>query len=93
MGPNTLRIVKSALCLNKTTIYNPWELDRIEFNYNQSYSEKNGYMQNYNLIIVPTNGVINKVFSLRSNLPFFIVEEIGFFLYHINNHIQTKMRI
>ena len=93
MGPNTLRIVKSALCLNKTTIYNPGELDRIEFNYKQSYSEKNGYIRNYNLIIVPTNGVVNKVFSLRSNLPFFTDEEIGFFLYHINNHIQTNMRI
>ena len=96
MGPNTLTVMKKAICGKKTTMYNPGELQRVEFNYNYSYSHSSnggGYMHNYSLIIVPTNGNVDNIFSVGSSSPVFTTEEIDYFLYYINTHIQTKMRV
>ena len=96
MGPNTLTVTKKAMCCKKTRIYNPGELQRVEFNYNYSYSHSDhggGYMHNYSLKVVPTTGNIDQIFSVGSSNPVFTLEEIDYFLYYINTHIQTKMRV
>ena len=96
MGPNTLTVTKKAVCGKQTRIYNPGELQRVEFNYNYSYDHsgnRGGYLHNYNLIIVPTRGNVDNIFSIGSSLPTFTVEEIDYFLYYINTHILTKMRV
>ena len=94
MGPNTLTVMKKAQCRKKTTIYNPGELQRVEFNYEYSYSGSDeGYMHRYNLIIIPTNGKVDHIFRIGSSSRVFTTEEIDYFLYYINTHIQTKMRV
>ena len=94
MGPNTLTVMKKATCRKKATIYNPGEIQRVEFNYEYSYrGSDEGYMHRYNLIIVPTNGKIEHIFNIGSSSRVFTTEEIDYFLYYINTHIQTKMRV
>ena len=96
MGPNSLTIVKKATCGKQTKIYNPGELVRVDLTYDYSYessSDGGGYMHHYNLIVMPTNGSPDTIFSIGSSNRVFTQEEIGFFLYYINTHIQTKMRI
>ena len=96
MGPNTLTIVKKAIIGKQTKIYNPGELERVDFTYDYSYdssSDGGGYMHHYNLIIVPTIASPYTIFSIGSSSRVFTPEEMGFFLYYINIHIQTKMRV
>ena len=96
MGPNTLTIVKKAIIGKQTKIYNPGELARVDFTYDYSYdssSDGGGYMHHYNLIVVPTNASPDTIFSIGSSSRVFTPEEMGFFLYYINIHIQTKMRV
>ena len=92
IGPNTLTVTKKAVCGKMTTIYNPGELLRVEFNYNRAYNPSNA-KNNYELIVVPTNSQPDRIISLGSACSVFTIEEIDYFLYHINSHIQTKMRV
>ena len=93
MGPNTLTVMKKAYCGKKTNTYNPGELLRVEFNYNYGYSRKGGRTHNYSLAVVQTNGKTDNIFNIGSSNRVFTTEEIGYFLYYINTHIQTKMRV
>ena len=96
MGPNTLTVIKKATCMKQTKMYNPGELTRVDFKYDYSYessSDGGGYMHHYNLIIVPTNEEQDTIFSIGSSSKVFTQEEMGYFLYYINTHIQTKMRV
>lgn len=93
MGPNTLTVMKKAYCGKKTNTYNPGELLRVEFNYNYGYSRKGGRTHNYSLAVVQTNGKTDNIFTIGSSNRVFTTEEIGYFLYYINTHIQTKMRV
>ena len=94
MGPNTLTTMKKAVCRRKTIIYNPGELQRIEFNhrYTRDVGERR-YTHKYSLIVVPTNGDVDNIFSVGSSQRLFTPEEIDYFLYYINTHIQTNMRV
>ena len=94
MGPNTLTIMKKATCRKKTNIYNPGELERIEFNYRYTLEAGDRrYTHKYTLIVVPTNGDVDNIFEVRSSIRVFTIEEMEYFLYYINTHIQTKMRV
>ena len=94
MGPNTLTVMKKAMCGKKTTIYNPGELLRVDFNYNYGYSSSDGgRTHNYSLVVVQSNGNTDNIFTIGSSARVFTNEEIGYFLYYINTHIQTKMRV
>ena len=48
-------------------------------------------MHKYILTIVKNNKETEIVFDIGQNKPLFTVEEIGYFNYIINNHIQNKM--
>jgi len=97
MGPNTLTVMKKAICGKQTTIYNPGELQRIDFNYYYGYNSmsnrRRGRTHNYSLVVVQSNGKTDNIFSIGSSSRVFTTEEIGYFLYYINTHIQTKMRV
>ena len=94
MGPNTLTIMKKATCRKKTNIYNPGELERIEFNYRYTLEAGDRrYTHKYTLIVVPTNGDVDNIFEVGSSNRLFTIEEMEYFLYYINTHIQTKMRV
>ena len=94
MGPNSLIVMKKAACRKKTQIYNAGELQRVEFNYSYS-SRRHGKnpSHNYKLVVFPTNGKEDFIFEVGSSSRIFTNEEIEYFLYYINNHIQTKMRV
>ena len=94
MGPNSLTVMKKAACRKKTKIYNAGELQRVEFNYNySSTSIDSNATHNYKLVVIPTNGKEDTLFEVGSSSRVFTNEEIEYFLYYINNHIQTKMRV
>ena len=84
MDSNNLIVIKKELCRKKTHIYNPGELIRIDFNHNEN---------NYSLVIVVKNGNNDNIFNIKAFVPIFTNEEIDYFLYYINTHIQTKMRV
>ena len=83
-----------VLIEKKTKIYNAGELQRVEFNYNySSTSIDSNATHNYKLVVIPTNGKEDTLFEVGSSSRVFTNEEIEYFLYYINNHIQTKMRV
>ena len=94
MGPNTLTIMQKATCRKKNKMFNPGELKRIEFThrYSRDFGEKRK-THKYKLTVIPTNGEADNIFQVGSNTRVFTEEEIDYFLYYINIHIQTKMRV
>ena len=93
MGPNNLKVIKKSMLWRKTMIYNPGELLEVNFSHKYSYDYKkrsNNY--SYGLSVNKSNGKTDFIFSIGSNSVMFTDEEIDYFLYHINTHIQTKMR-
>ena len=94
---NSLKIVKKAICAKKIKIYNTGELERVDFLYKYSYElDDDGdgsYIHHYDLIFVTKTGIVNKIFSRGETSKIFTQEEIDYFLYYMNNHIQTKMNM
>lgn len=93
MGPNNLKVIKKSMLLRKTIIYNPGELLGVDFSHSYSYDYKkrsNNY--HYGLSVKKSNGKSDFIFSIGSSRAMFTDEEIDYFLYFINTHIQTKMR-
>ena len=88
MGRNNLTVIKKAMCHTKRRIYYPGELLKIVFHYSF-----NGRKYKYSLDVIQTNGEVDNIFSLGSSNSIFTFEEIDYFLYYINRHIQTKMRV
>ena len=73
MGPNSLTIVKKAIIGKKAKIYNPGELEIVDFKYDYSYdssSDGEGYTHNYTLIVVPTIGLPDTILSIRIRIKF-----------------------
>lgn len=96
MGINDLTVTKKALCGKNTVVYGPGELISIELSHDVTHRRKKGKkrnMHNYQLDIETTNNGVNTVFRVGQSTKLFTDEEIGYFNYIINLHIQTKMRI
>jgi len=94
MGENTLTVKRKALLWRKVTTYNPGELQKVDFYYELTKSqdsEEGGNMYNYSLVIIEKNGKVESIFSISYGCPKFTTEEIGYFLYYINTHINTNM--
>lgn len=79
---NSLIVIKKELCRKKIKNYNAGELERVDF-----FLDKN----QYKIIIYLTNGEQQRICSLGNCFFNFTNEEIGYFLFHINSHIQNKM--
>ena len=92
MGSNNLTIIKKASCRKKTNIYNPGELQRIEFTQTYTYGDIT-FNGGYTLTVVPTNGEPDTILSIGTYFDLFTRYEIEYFSYYINNHIQTNMRV
>lgn len=97
MGPNNLTVSKKAVCGTSTTIYEPGEIISIELSHYTTHksarkSRRRKTMHHYQLDIVTPSGN-ERVFKVGQNSVLFTYEEIEYFNYIINFHIQTKMRI
>ena len=92
LGPNNLTIIQKATCNRKYRTYNQGELERMDFTHSTERRRKN-VLYNYTLNIVRKNGTIDPILKLGNNVPLFTDDEIEFFLYTVNTHIQTKMRV
>ena len=96
MGENNLKITKKALIGKKVNIYEKGDLDYIEFKYNfivEQIEKGRKPMHKYILTIVKSNQETETPLDIGQNKPLFTVEEIGYFNYVINNHIQNKMKM
>ena len=89
MGPNNLIIVKKSFCSKKTLIYNKGQLLRIDFIF--TFLPR-GTSHNYRLEVILINGKSVLILALGSSYSLFTKQEINYFLYKVNNHIQTKMQ-
>ena len=97
LGVNDLTVTKKSLCGRNTTIYGPGELISIELSHYTTHKsgrklKTRKTMHNYQLDIVTTSGN-ERVFKVAQNKVLFTYEEIGYFNYVLNSHIQTRMRI
>ena len=92
MGPNNLTVIKKALCGRSTRLYLPGELTSIEITHD-IMATKNGSSFNYQLNINTVNGGTDIAFRVGQSSPIFTMEEIGYFNYLINFHIQNNMRV
>ena len=92
MGQNNLKVEQKYFCSKKTLIYNQGELLRIDFIYESSPCNGNKPpYHDYRLDIILKNGSPVQVLSVGGVCSVFTQEEINYFLYIINTHIQTKM--
>ena len=94
MGKNNLKVERKALCGKKTYIYNPGEILRVLFLYDYSPGDEyEGDSHRYYLWVFPLKGDTVKILSCPFGSPAFTSEEIDYFNYVINSHIQNKMRV
>ena len=96
MGANDLTITKKALCGKNTTTYGPGELLSIELSHDITHKYRKGRerkMHNYQLDITTSDNSVSTIFRVGQNTRLFTLEEINYFNYVVNFHIQTKMRI
>ena len=56
-----------------------------------SSTESNSEHHDYKISIFQKNGKEKTIYSVSGWKKNFTREEMNYFLYHINNHIQTKM--
>ena len=87
IGKDTLTIIKIACCKSEKKMYSPGELINVNFNL---------VGDDFKLDIILKDNKIENIFetiSCCTSKSSFYFEEIGYFLYVINKHIETKMQI
>ena len=91
LGSNNLNVIHKSICLKDITTYKPWELERIDFTYSAVEGNKTSHI--YDLKVVKKNGNTESILYLNSKSIRFTQDEMEYFLYTVNTHIQTKMRV
>ena len=93
LGPNNITVIQKAICNKRITIYNPGELERIDFTYTPSQGKGKKTLHEYALSAVRKDGKTERILYLDSKSIRFTQDEIEYFVYTVNTHIQTKMRV
>ena len=92
LGPNTLTVIKKALLYKRISTYNSEELERINFTetkINTSTSRKNPSPKiKYEFTVVSKSGKVDLIFNKLAD-RIFTSDEIEYFLYTVNTHIQN----
>ena len=88
LGPDNITVKTYKMFRSQTHIFNSGELTRVEFKQKLIHTSK-GYRFNYDIVFVPIKGEPEPVYQMTTTRVTF--EEIGYFLYIFNKHIQTKM--
>ena len=91
LGSNNLNVIHKSICLKDITTYKPWELERIDFTYSAVEGNKTSHI--YDLKVVKKNGNTESILYLNSKSIRFTQDEMEYFVYTVNTHIQTKMRV
>lgn len=92
LGENNLEVVIETIFGKKSTIYNPGDINKIDFYSTYTYDSKSRRMNNYNLLLQTKNGPVVLI-NFGTNINFFTNDEMDYLSYVINNHINTKMRV
>ena len=96
INPNSIRVREVALLGWRTKIYGPGQITNIDFSYNGSNEVGNQSSYNYSIAIyqnIPNLPEKNVVFSSGGDKQLYTTEEICYFNYIMNHHIQTNMNI
>ena len=95
LNPNNIKVTEVAWCGRKSTIYGRGEINEIYFNSALSPGNKGEDIHIYEIRIVPSNpGKPNYlVFADKYKNTLYTEEEIGYFNYVMNHHIQTNMNM
>ena len=91
LGSNNLTVIKKGICTKDITTYKPGELKRINFTYTAVEGNKTSHI--YVLKVVKKNGKKEFLLYLNSKSRRFTQDEMEYFVYTVNTHIQTKMRV
>lgn len=91
LGSNNLNVIHKSICLKDITTYKPGELERIDFTYSAVEGNKTSHI--YDLKVVKKNGNTESILYLNSKSIRFTQDEMEYFVYTVNTHIQTKMRV
>ena len=97
LGPNALTVIKKALCHKKTIIYNTGDLERINFTETKVKGKTIGKKGNYDgykyeFTVVSKSGNVDLIYNKFASSEIFTSDEIEYFLYTVNTHIQKTTR-
>ena len=96
MNPNLIKVLEKAWCGRKTTVYERGQITEIHFNSAINPGVKGEDVHIYEIRIfqnIPGKGPECLVFSDRYKKILYTEEEIGYFNYVMNHHIQTNMNM
>ena len=95
INPNNIRVREVACCAWRTKVYDPGQITSIDFSVNRGNEFGTGdYRYHYSIAIyqnIPDQHVKKEVFSIADDNQLFTNEEIGYFNYVMNRHIQTNL--
>ena len=94
LNPNNIKVTLVAWCGRKSIIYESGQINQVIFNSTLTKSDKGKNFYNYEIIInqnIPGKDHELSLFDDGSKNPLYTEEEIGFFNYIVNHHIQSKL--
>lgn len=96
INPNNIRVTEIAWCGRKTTIFAAGQITSIDFQVERGRNHRGKTFYSYSISIyqnIPGLPEKNVIFSDGHQTRLFTEEEIGFFNYIMNHHIQTNLTI
>ena len=94
LNDNSLKIIKKS-CFKKEEIYSYAEINEVKFDFYENYNERSKKIYYDYYLYINLNSADNKKETLfeikQTSKKRFTQEEINYFLYIVNKHIQTKM--
>ena len=94
INPNNIRVTEKAWCGRHTTVYGSGQVTSINFTVDSRTDNKGKVYYTYSIAIyqnIPGFPEKNVVFSDSHQTRLFTEEEIGYFNYVMNHHIQTNL--
>ena len=97
LDPKTLTVIKKTICNKKIVTYNTRELEKITFTLTIEKGRivrgrRQGPTYNYECTLVSKSGNVNLIFNKTAGERIFTSDEIEYFLYTVNTHIQITTR-
>ena len=96
LNPNLIKVLEKAWCGGKLTVYERGQITEIHFNSSINPGDNGEDLYIYEIKIlqnIPGKGPEYVVFTGRYKKILYTEEEIGYFNYVMNHHIQTNMNM
>lgn len=94
LNPNNIKVILIAWCGRKSLVYERGQITQIIFNSSSNSDDRGKNFYVYELNIkqnIPGENSVFNIFSKNSGKQLYTEEEIGYFNYIMNHHIQSKL--